>query len=262
MLEKHYQNILRGRVNKMVEYVKQLKLVFTKESDDIEDFDYSNLKPRFAYLLQNYHDITMNSKYGLYSQEYGQYEKESKTYRNKIFIDGKLALEPASVYDYNAYKAELTENGFSTTGSKSEETISKEEVWKDWHGSYVLLPNHTTSYESGNMNLHLVDNLEEGDEFSGHYRIRECKRNNLTIKMEIVWKPAKRVNKRIAEQRMNDDLHYYIVDIVRILRNVWKEVANVGEFKAEEIDCLNYLRSETTHKCDTKVIEGLKENLE
>ena len=246
----------------MVEYVKQLKLVFTKESDDIEDFDYSNLKPRFAYLLQHYHDITMNSKYGLYSQEYGQYEKESKTYRNKIFIDGKLALEPASVYDYNAYKAELTENGFSTTGSKSEETISKEEVWKDWHGSYVLLPNHTTSYESGNMNLHLVDNLEEGDEFSGHYRIRECKRNNLTIKMEIVWKPAKRVNKRIAEQRMNDDLHYYIVDIVRILRNVWKEVANVGEFKAEEIDCLNYLRSETTHKCDTKVIEGLKENLE
>jgi hypothetical protein len=246
----------------MVEYVKQLKLVFTKESDDIEDFDYSNLKPRFAYLLQHYHDITMNSKYGLYSQEYGQYEKETKTYKNKIFIDGNLALEPASVYDYNAYKAELTENGFSTTGSKSEETISKEEVWKDWHGSYVLLPNHTTSYESGNMNLHLVDNLEEGDEFSGHYRIRECKRNNLTIKMEIVWKPAKRVNKRIAEQRMNDDLHYYIVDIVRILRNVWKEVANVGEFKAEEIDCLNYLRSETTHKCDTKVIEGLKENLE
>ena len=140
--------------------------------------------------------------------------------------------------------------------------VSKEEVWKDWFGSYVLLPNHTTSYENGNMNLHLVDNLEEGDEFSGHYRIRECKRNNLTIKMEIVWKPAKRVNKRIAEQRMNDDLHYYIVDIIRILRNVWKTVANVGEFKAEEIDCLNYLRSETTHKCDTKVIEGLKENLE
>ena len=109
----------------MVEYVKQLKLVFTKESDDIEDFDYSNLKPRFAYLLQHYHDITMNSKYGLYSQEYGQYERETKTYKNSIFIDGKLAIEPESVYDYKMIKEQLADNGFSTTGSTSEETISK-----------------------------------------------------------------------------------------------------------------------------------------
>jgi|TARA_B100001939_G_C16936017_1_gene616044 hypothetical protein len=247
---------------KMVEYVKELTIVFTKQSDDIEDFDYNNLKPKFAYYLQTYHDIKMNRQYGFTEVNYGKYDKKTTKYSNKIFIDGKLALEPASVYDFNAYKAELTANGFSTTGSVSTDISSKEETWMDWAGKYVHLPNHTVSYITGGLHLHLVDNLEEGDEFTAYYRITECKRSNLTIEMKIIWKPAKRVNKRIAEQRMNDDLHYYIVDIIKILRNVWKTVANVGEFKAEEIDCLNYLRSETTHKCDTKVIEGLKENLE
>ena len=90
----------------MVEYVKELNILFTKVNDDIEDFDYTNLKPKFAYLLQHYHDITMNSKYGLYSQEYGQQEKETKTYRNKIFIDGKLALEPASCLLYTSDAAD------------------------------------------------------------------------------------------------------------------------------------------------------------
>jgi|TARA_R100000084_G_scaffold96053_1_gene49916 hypothetical protein len=246
----------------MVEYVKQLNLVFTKQSDDIEDFDYTNLKSKFAYYLQHYHDITMNGRYGYKTMKYGKYEKETKSFTNKIFIDGKLALEPASVYDYNAYKAELTENGFSTTGSKSIETKDKEEAWMEWGGRFVHLPNHTVSYATGGMHLHLVDNLEEGEEFTAYYEISECKRNNFTIKMEIVWTPAKRVNKKKAEQRMNDDLHYYMVDTIRTLRNVWKTVANVDKFTFEEAGCINYLRSETTHKCDTKVIEALKEKLE
>ena len=32
----------------MVEYVKQLNLVFTKQSNDVEGFDYTNLKPKFG----------------------------------------------------------------------------------------------------------------------------------------------------------------------------------------------------------------------
>ncbi len=246
----------------MVEYVKELTLTFKKESDDIEDFDYSNLKPKFAYYLEQYHDIKMNRQHGFTEVSYGKYEKLTRKYTNKIFIDGKLALEPVSVYDYNAYRAELTQNGFSTTGSISKDESSKEEAWMDWNGKYVHLPNHTVSYTTGGLHLHLVDNLEEGEEFTAYYRIGECKRSHLTIEMKIFWKPIKRVNKRIAEQRMNDDISYYMVDVVKILRNVWKEVANVGEFTFEETDCLNYLRSETTHKCDTKVIEALKEKLE
>ena len=188
----------RGYCNPNLDYVKELTIVFTKQSDDIEDFDYNNLKPKFAYYLQTYHDIKMNRQYGFTEVNYGKYDKKTTKYSNKIFIDGKLALEPASVYDFNAYKAELTANGFSTTGSVSTDISSKEETWMDWAGKYVHLPNHTVSYITGGLHLHLVDNLEEGDEFTAYYRITECKRSNLTIEMKIIWKPAKRVNKKIV----------------------------------------------------------------
>ena len=38
----------------MVEYVKELNILFTKVNDDIEDFDYTNLKPKFAYFCLLY----------------------------------------------------------------------------------------------------------------------------------------------------------------------------------------------------------------